>query len=184
MIYPIYTYGSAVLRKESVKIDNTYPELGKFLEDMYETMYESDGIGLAAPQIGKSIRLFVIDLSVLEDEYPEAKGFKKVFINAEIYDRFDVEEKFNEGCLSVPNIREDVVRHTKIKVKYLDENFVEHDEEYDGICARVIQHEYDHIEAQLFTDHIAPIRKTLLKGKLAKLTKGDFRTSYRTKLIK
>ncbi len=184
MIYPIYTYGSAVLRKKTVEIDNTYPELSTFVADMFETMYESDGIGLAAPQIGKSVRLFVVDASILDEEYPEAKDFKKVFINADIYERFGTEEKYNEGCLSVPNIREDVVRHTKIKMRYVDENFVEHDEEFGGICARIIQHEYDHIEAMLFTDHIAPLRKTLLKGKFTKLTKGDFKASYRTKIVK
>lgn len=184
MIYPIYVYGSAVLRKESTEIDNTYPELKELIENMYETMYESDGVGLAAPQIGKNIRLFVVDGTGFAEEDPKTTNFKMTFINAHIYERFGEEEPFYEGCLSVPNIREDVVRKTLIKMRYMDENFVEHDEEFDGMRARIIQHEYDHIDAKLFIDHIAPIRKTLIKNKLAKIIKGDYKASYRTKLVK
>lgn len=184
MIYPIYVYGSSILRKKSINIDNTYPQLKEMIESMYETMYESDGVGLAAPQIGKNIRLFVVDGTGFAEDDPKAADFKKVFINAEIYERFGEEYSFNEGCLSLPGIREDVMRKPNIKMRYMDENFVEHDEEFDGIRARIIQHEYDHIDAELFIDHIAPIRKTLIKNKLAKMIKGDYKASYRTKIVK
>lgn len=184
MIYPIYVYGSAVLRKKSVEIDNNYPQIKEMIEGLFETMYESDGVGLAAPQIGKNIRLFVVDASAFVDDDPKCKDFRKAFINAEIYERFGDEEPFNEGCLSLPGIREDVMRKTKIKMRYMDENFVAHDEEFDGMRARIIQHEYDHIDAELFIDHIAPIRKTLIKNKLTKLSKGDYKASYRTKIVK
>ncbi len=183
-MYPVYVYGSSVLRKTAENITKQYPNLDQLIDDMYISMYASEGVGLAAPQIGKSIRLFVIDASAFNEDFPEAEGFKKTFINADIYERFDEEEYFEEGCLSVPNIRENVLRHTKIKMKYMDENFVEHDEQFDGICARIIQHEYDHIDGKLFVDHLSPLRKRLIKSKLLKISKGDFKTTYPVKLVK
>ncbi len=183
-MYPIYVYGSQVLKTVSKNIDKNYENLPQLIDDMFVSMYASDGIGLAAPQIGKNIRLFVVDVTGAEDEYPEAADFKKVFINAEIYERFGEEELFEEGCLSVPGIHEDVSRPTKVKMRYLDENFVEHDEEFEGICARVIQHEYDHLEGMVFTDRLSPLRKRLLKSKLARISKGEVKSSYPWKLVK
>ncbi len=184
MMYPIYVYGSAVLRKKAENIDKNYENLPKLIDDMFVSMYASEGVGLAAPQIGKSIRLFVIDASAFDEDYPEAKDFKKVFINAEIYEFSGNDELFEEGCLSVPGIRENVSRKDTIRMKYLDENFVEHDEQFSGICSRVIQHEYDHLEGRVFVDHLSPLRKRLLKSKLMKITKGDFKSNYPCKLVK
>ena len=185
MIYPIYIYGSGVLRKDAEDIPADYPGLKELCEDMFETMYDSDGVGLAAPQIGKSIRLFVIDASPFaEDDEPELKDFRKIFINARIYERFGEEVPFNEGCLSLPGIREDVMRPSKIKIRYMDENFTEHDEEYEGTAARIIQHEYDHLDGKMFVDRLSPLRKTLIKSKLTKLSKGNYKASYRCKLVK
>ena len=181
MIYPIVVYGSPILRKQSVDIDRDYPDLKKLVDDMFLTMYSADGVGLAAPQIGKNIRLFVVDATPWANAEPKLKDFKRAFINAEIYERFGDEELFNEGCLSLPGLHEDVLRKTKIKMRYLDENFEPHDEEFDGHAARVIQHEYDHLEGKVFTDHLSALRKTLLKGKLTALTKGKFKADYRTK---
>ncbi len=184
MIYPIYVYGSSVLRRESVDIDKNYPELDKLLSDMFETMYASNGVGLAAPQIGKNIRLFVVDASPMADEEPEMENFKKIFINAEIYEESEDEERMEEGCLSVPNIREEVQRPVAIRMRYMDENFEQHDEVFEGFAARVIQHEYDHIEGELFIDWLSPLRKRLIKTKLDKIAKGDYRSDFPTKLVK
>ncbi|MEA3317249.1 MAG: peptide deformylase [Bacteroidota bacterium] len=184
MIYPIQIIGLPVLRKKAKDIDKDYTDLPVFVENMWETMYSSDGVGLAAPQIGKSIRLFVIDGTPMEEEDKKVKDFKKVFINAVITERTGEKEAFTEGCLSIPNIREDVIRPTKIHIEYYDEDFNFHDEWYDGIAARIIQHEYDHTEGILFTDKIAPIKKRLLKRKLDSLTKGKFKVNYRYKLAK
>lgn len=184
MNYPIYVYGSSVLRKESEFITEDYADLDKLIADMFETMYASDGVGLAAPQIGKNLNLFVVDASPMADEEPELAGFKHVFINAEIYEFAGEEEPFEEGCLSVPGIRESVLRPTIIKMRYDDENFVEHDETFTGFAARVIQHEYDHIIGKLFVDRVSPLRKRLVKGKLDKISKGDFRSSFPCKLVK
>lgn len=181
MTYPIYVYGSSVLRTEVKPVDKNYPELPKLIDDMFETMYSSEGVGLAAPQIGKSLRLFVVDASPNAENEPQLADFKKVFINADIYERSEQTMLWNEGCLSVPGIHEDVTRPVKIKVRYMDENFVEHDQEFDGFAARVIQHEYDHIEQKLFVDHLSPLRKTLLKSKLTAMTKGKYKADYRTK---
>ncbi|MEG1555076.1 MAG: peptide deformylase, partial [Rikenellaceae bacterium] len=172
MVYPIYVYDSAVLKKIAGTIEKDYQDLEQFIKDMFETMYASDGVGLAAPQVGKSIRLFVIDTNPFMDE--DKEGIVKVFINAEIIERFGEEEYFNEGCLSVPGINEDVLRYNKIRIKYLDENFVAHEEVFDDVAARVIQHEYDHLEGMLFIEHVSPLRKRLLKSKLMKMAKGDF----------
>lgn len=184
MFLPIYIYGSTVLRKTSVDITPDYPDLKKFIADLWETMYEADGVGLAAPQVGKSIRVFVVDATPWADEEPELANFKKTFINAQIYERFGEEWRFNEGCLSLPGIHEDVMRPEGIKIRYVDENFVEHDEEFTGYAARVIQHEYDHLDGKLFVDHLTPLRRTLLKGKLSALTKGNVRVGYKCKLVK
>ena len=184
MIYPIVIYGSPVLRKVAQEIDKDYPELDKFIGYMWETMYQSDGLGLAAPQVGKSIRLFVIDGTPLEEDEPKLKDFKKVFINAEIVERAGDNITVNEGCLSIPLLREDVVRPSKVRIGYYDENFVFHDEWFDGMAARVIQHEFDHTEGILFTDKVAPIKKRLLKGKLQAISKGKFKVDYKVRLPK
>ncbi len=184
MIYPIVIYGSPVLRKVAQEIDKDYPELDKFIEDMWNTMYHSDGVGLAAPQVGKSIRLFVIDGSPFEEDDPKMKEFKKVFINAKIIDEGNEGIIMNEGCLSIPLLREDVERPVKIRMEYYDENFNFHDEWFEGMAARIIQHEYDHTQGIMFTDKVAPIKKRLLKGKLQAISKGRFNVDYKVKLTK
>lgn len=188
MILPIVAYGDPVLRKKGEDIDKDFPKLQELIADMYETMYSASGVGLAAPQIGRAIRLFVVDASgfVDEDEEDEEElgGFKKVFINPQIIEEDGEEWDFNEGCLSIPDIREDVSRHERIRIKYMDENFNEYDEVYDGLKARVIQHEYDHIEGILFTDYLSPLRKRILKGKLSNITKGKISVSYRMRFPK
>ena len=181
MIYPIVIYGSPVLRKKSVNIDPEYPELGKLIENMFLTLDEASGVGLAAPQIGKNIRLFVVDCTPWADEVPELAEYRKVFINAEIYERSAETSLFNEGCLSLPGLHEDVSRPVSIKIRYQDENFVEHDEEIGGMAARVIQHEYDHLEGEVFTDRLSPLRRNLLKSKILNLAKGKYRCAYKTK---
>lgn len=184
MIYPITAYGDPVLRKKALPISKDYPDLKELIENMFETMYHSSGVGLAAPQIGLSIRLFVIDSTPFKDDDDETNGFKKVFINAEIIEEDGEKWKFNEGCLSIPGIREDVERKDLVVIKYLDENFKEHQEEYDGIRARIIQHEYDHIQGVLFTDHLSPFKKRLLKGKLSDIAKGIVDAEYRMRFYK
>lgn len=181
MIYPIVIYGSPVLRQKSENISADYPELKKLVEDMFATLKEAEGVGLAAPQIGKNIRLFIVDCTPWADDNPELADYKKVFINAEIYEESEETGLFNEGCLSLPGLHENVRRPLSIRMRYVDENFVEHDEEFDGLPARVIQHEYDHIEGEVFTDHLSPLRRNLLKSKLQNLTKGRYRCSYKTK---
>ena len=179
MKYPIYIYGSPVLRKVAEKITPEYPNLEKFIDDMFETLYGSEGVGLAAPQVGKSINLFVVDAS----HYEEFDLGKRVFINAEIYERDGEEITESEGCLSVPGINEKVRRHDRIKIRYKDENFRQYDEEYSGYAARIIQHEYDHIEGRMFVDHLSPLRKTLIANKLSTIAKGKFSTDYKSKQI-
>lgn len=179
MIYPITVYGEPLLRKIAEPITPDYPELKKLVEDMFETMYHSDGVGLAAPQIGLSIRIFVVDASTAAEDEPELEGFKKAFINPEILEFRGDEWVMNEGCLSLPEIREDVSRPEFIKIKYYDENFVEHIEEYGGFAARVIQHEYDHLEGKLLIDYLSPLKKRMLKSRLINITKGKVKTSYR-----
>ena len=181
MIYPIYVYGSSVLREIAEDITPDYPELKNFIEDMYATMYETDGVGLAAPQVGRSIRLFVVDATPFAKSDPSAYGFKRTFINAQIYERSGELVSFNEGCLSLPGLHEDVSRPVAIRMRYLDENFEEHDEAFDGYAARVIQHEYDHLEGKVFTDRLSPLRRNLLKGKMTKLANGKYRCAYKTK---
>ena len=181
MIYPIVIYGSPVLRQKSENITAEYPGLKQLVEDMFTTLTEAEGVGLAAPQIGKNIRLFIVDCTPWGEDNPELADYKKVFINAEIYERSEDTDLFNEGCLSLPGLHENVRRPVKIRMRYVDENFTEHDEEFDGLPARVIQHEYDHIEGEVFTDHLSPLRRNLLKSKLQKLEKGRYRCSYKTK---
>jgi peptide deformylase len=191
MTLPIVAYGAAVLRKVGEPINADYPNLSKLIEDMWETMYDSNGVGLAAPQINRAIRLFVMDSQQIfenaepEDEtYPDAPGIKRVFINAEIVELSGKEWVYNEGCLSIPKIREDVVRHEKVTLKYMDENFVEKVETFDGMTARVILHEYDHIEGKLFIDYIKPLKKKMLQGKLNDIHKGKVRVDYKMTNIK
>lgn len=181
MILPIVVYGSPILRSENREISKDHPEIGKLVEDMLETMYSAEGVGLAAPQIGRNIRLFVIDLSPWAEDEPELADFRKAFINPEIYESSEEEDYYNEGCLSLPGLHEDVMRPVSIRMRYLDENFESHDEEFTGRPARVIQHEYDHLEGKVFTDRLAPLRRTLLKSKLAGYSKGKYKASYRTK---
>ena len=181
MIYPIVIYGSPVLRRKSENITPDYPDLKKLVEDMFVTLTDAEGVGLAAPQIGKNIRLFVVDCTPWGEDHPELAEYKRAFINAEIYERSEETDLFNEGCLSLPGLHENVRRPVKIRMRYVDENFVEHDEEFEGLPARVIQHEYDHIEGEVFTDHLSPLRRNLLKSKLQKLEKGKYSCTYKTK---
>ena len=188
MILPIYGYGDPVLRKIGVDISAEYPNLQEIIVNMYETMYNAYGVGLAAPQVGLAIRLFVIDTEPFSDsedltteEQNQLKGFKQTFINAKMVKEEGEEWGFNEGCLSIPDVREDVYRQEKITLEFYDENFNKKTEVYDGLVARVIQHEYDHIEGILFTDKIAMLKKTLIKKKLQNIMDGKARPDYRMK---
>lgn len=186
MILPIYIYGQPVLRKVSEDISPDYPELKQLIANMWETLADSEGIGLAAPQIGLNIRLVVIDLDLLSEDLPEYKDFRKVFINAHIieYDEDAPTDSMEEGCLSLPGIHEKVTRPTRIRVQYMDEEFNPHDEWIEGYLARVMQHEFDHLDAKMFIDHITPLRKQLIRSKLKALLQGRFRCSYRTKIVR
>lgn len=192
MILPIVAYGAAVLRKVAQNIQPDYPNLKTLLDDMWETMYYSNGVGLAAPQINKSIRLFVVDSTQIfenleEDEkrkFPDNPGVKKTFINATIKDLDGDEWSYNEGCLSIPKIREDIYRNEMVVLEYYDENFEKHIESFHGITARVILHEYDHLEGKLFIDYIKPLRKKLIQGKLNDITKGKTKVDYKMIFIK
>lgn len=183
MILPIYTYGQPVLRREAEEIDSSYPDLDKLISDMYETLDKSEGIGLAAPQVGLSIRLVVINLNPLAEEMPEYKGYVHTFINPYIEEVDDTEtETMEEGCLSIPGIHESVKRPTRVHVTYLDENFQPHDEWVDGYLARVMQHEFDHLDGIVFTDHLRGLRKQLAHSKLQAIAKGRFSCNYKVKL--
>lgn len=184
MILPIYTYGQPVLRKVAEDITPDYPELKTLIDNMFETMVHADGVGLAAPQIGLPIRVVTITLDPLADEYPEYKDFNKVYINAHILEVEGEEVSMEEGCLSLPGIHETVKRGSRIHVKYMDENFVEHDEWVEGFLARVMQHEFDHLEGNLFIDHLSALRKQMIKGKLNVMLKGKARSSYKMKQVK
>lgn len=190
MILPIRAYGDTVLRKKGHDISPDYPELKELIDNMFETMNAAHGIGLAAPQIGLDIRLFIVDVTPLaddedyEDIADELQDFKKVFINARILEESGNEWKFNEGCLSIPDVREDVSRKETILIEYFDENFVKHTETFSDIRARVIQHEYDHIEGVLFTDKLSPLKKKIIKGKLTKITSGDIHVGYKMRFPK
>ena len=182
MKYPITVYGDPLLRKKAKPVEKNDDELKEIIENMWETMYYSDGVGLAAPQVGKSIRIFLIDASSGADEEPELKDFKKVFINPEIVETSGDNWVMNEGCLSLPEIREDVTRPDEVRIKYLDENFEEHEEVFKGFAGRIIQHEYDHLEGVLFVDYLSPLRKRLLKGKLNNIARGKVTPHYRIKV--
>lgn len=193
MILPIVAYGDPVLRKEAVDIQkDTDLDLKTLVDNMFETMYKASGVGLAAPQVGMSLRLFVVDGTPIidgeeedsEDFDPSLVGFKKAFINPEILEEDGEEWAYEEGCLSIPGIRSDVSRPERVKIKYYDLDWNEHIDEYDGIAARIIQHEYDHIEGILFTDHLPPLKRTLLKKKLSNITKGEVRVDYKMKFPK
>lgn len=177
MVYPVVVYGDPVLRKRAVDVPKGEDQK-QLIADMFETMVAADGIGLAAPQIGKSIRLFVVDATLLDDE-PELKTFKKVFINAIIHEADGKDAELEEGCLSIPNIRETIRRKDRIRISWFDENWESHEEEFSGMKARIIQHEYDHIEGKLFLDHLTPLRRRLLQGKLNDISRGKVDTSYR-----
>jgi len=179
MILPVVAYGHPVLKKTASVITPDYPDLKEFIVNMWDTMYQSDGVGLAAPQVNRSIRLMVIDAAPFADKYPETVGFKKVFINADIYKAEGEEYSFNEGCLSFPGIREDIMRKPVIWMKYMDENFLEHDERFEGVAARVIQHEFDHIEGIVFIDHITSLKKMLIHRKLTDISKGNIDVNYK-----
>ena len=193
MILPIVAYGSPVLRKVCADISNDYPDLEKLIADMWQTMYNSNGVGLAAPQVNKTIRIFVIDstqifTNMAEDgeqhDYPDEPGVKEVFINAYIVEKNGQEWSYNEGCLSIPKIREDVYRNESVTLQYVDENFDPRTKTFNGITARVILHEYDHIEGKLFIDYIKPLKRTLLKRKLDDISKGKVSTDYRMVFVK
>lgn len=188
MILPIVAYGDPVLKKEAEEIDKDYPKLDVLIDNMFETMYEAQGVGLAAPQIGKSIRLFIVDGSPFaekeegEEDDPMAQGmedFKKVFINPIIEEESGEEWGFTEGCLSIPKIREEVFRKEQVTLSYYDENWELHEDTFEGYAARIIQHEYDHIEGVLFTDHLSPLKKKLLQKRLTNISKGDIAVDYR-----
>ena len=186
MILPIVAYGDPVLRKQCKDISKTYPNLEALLENMYETMYGASGVGLAAPQIGLPIRVFLVDASPFADkdqmdaqEFTQVKGFKKTFINPTILDEKGEEFACNEGCLSIPDVREDVYRKPDITIEYYDENFIKYTQNYTGIIARIIQHEYDHIQGILFTDKLSSLKKRILKGRLTSISKGKTTVDYR-----
>ena len=182
MILPIFAYGQPVLKKIAEDIAPDYPNLEDLISNMWDTMYDAHGVGIAAPQIGLSIRLFVIDTEQIEkEENPNHVGFKKVFINAHKIDEVGEKWSYEEGCLSIPNIRGEVMRQPRLKIRYLDENFVEHIEEFDGINARVIQHEYDHIDGVLFTDRLSPVKRTLIRNKLENIRRGKVNADYKMK---
>ena len=179
MILPIVAYGHPTLKMVAKDIDKDFPGLEQLLTDMWETLAHSEGVGLAAPQVNQSIRLFLVDANPFYPDYPDAKGFKQVFINAQLVDTFGEEVPFKEGCLSLPGIYEEVMRPDGIRLRYLDENFEEHEETFTGFQARIVQHEYDHLEGHVFTDRISPIRKTFARNKLAAIAKGKVGAKYK-----
>ena len=186
MILPIYTYGQPVLRKVAQDIPADYPGLKELIDDMFETLDASSGVGLAAPQVGKSIRVVVIDLDILKDDFPEYAGYRHAFINAHVLEADPKAEKnsMEEGCLSIPGLSEDVVRPTRVHVSYLDENLQPHDEWVEGYAARVMQHEFDHLEGKMYVDHLSPFRKQMIRSKLKAMMQGKYRATYRTKPLR
>ncbi len=181
MKLPIIAYGDPILRKKASEIDLIYPDLDILISNMFETMYAAHGVGLAAPQVGLSIRLFIVDAKPFAEDDKELTSFKKVFINPQILEEKGDTSTFNEGCLSIPDVREDIDRKDTIHVTYLDEKGKAHQEVYTGIAARIIQHEYDHIEGKLFVDKLSPLRKAMLKGKLESISKGLIKVAYKMK---
>jgi peptide deformylase len=192
MVLPVVAFGHPVLRKVCDDVDPDYPELKKLIDDMWDTMYHTNGVGIAAPQVNKAVRIFVIDteqvVETFEDEdkrlYPNEKAVKQVFINAEKIEETGKPWAYNEGCLSIPKVREDISRPAKVRLRYMDENFQEHEEEFDGITGRVILHEYDHIEGKLFIDYLPPLKKRLIKKRLEDISAGKVRVDYRMLLPK
>ena len=180
MIYPVTVFGDPVLRKKAEPITSDFEDLNGFIQNMYETMYNSDGVGLAAPQVGQSIRVFIIDTT--SDEEEEPTGIKRAFINPEILQKYGDEWSMNEGCLSVPEIREDVLRPESVTIKYQDEKFGIHEESFSGFTARVIQHEYDHLEGVMFVDYLNPLKRRILKSKLTAISKGKVLPKYKIKI--
>jgi peptide deformylase len=181
MKLPIIAYGDSVLRKKAADLTKDYPDLDILIANMYETMYGAHGVGLAAPQVGISIRLFIIDATSFAEDEPTLKDFKKVFINARIIEETGDKWSFNEGCLSIPEIREDISRNDTVRISYLDENWIEQEESFTGLAARIIQHEYDHIEGKLFTDKLSPLRRAMLKNRLDSISKGLVKVDYKMK---
>ncbi len=181
MIYPVYVYGSPILRKEAEEVAPGHPGLLQLVADMHDTMRASNGVGLAAPQIGLPLRMFTIDLSPYADEEPHLAASKRTFINPEIYDEGDVEVLMSEGCLSLPGLNEEVYRPEKIRVRWVDENFAPHDAEFEGHEARVIQHEYDHLDGKLFVDRLSALRRAMMRGKLSSMSKGKYSARYKTR---
>lgn len=180
MIYPVTVFGDPVLRKKAEPITPEFPDLKGFIQNMFDTMYNSDGVGLAAPQVGQAIRIFILDSIDHEDD--DLVGIKKAFVNPEILEKSGDEWLMNEGCLSLPEIREDVMRPESIRIKYLDEDLNEHEETYHGFTSRVIQHEYDHLEGIMFVDYLNPLKKRILKSKLTAISKGKVIPKYRIKV--
>lgn len=189
MILPIVAYGHPILRTVAHDIDENYPDLAKLIEDMWETMYASNGVGLAAPQVNKDIRVFVMDSAQIfanmdeeerkEENYPDAPGIKQAFINAHIVEEIGDDWAYNEGCLSIPKIREDIYRAEEVTIRYYDENFKEHTKTFSGVTARIILHEYDHIDGKLFIDHLSPLKRKLLRRKLDDISKGNVNVDYK-----
>lgn len=182
MVFPVTIIGHPVLRKVAKDIDQNQAGLTEFIDDMFETMYSADGVGLAAPQVGKSWRLFVIDATPMKEDAPELEDFKRVFINPKITERTGEEVLFEEGCLSIPGLREEIKRKSDIQIQYYDENFEFHDETFQGVKSRIVQHEYDHLDGILFVDKVSPLRKRLIKARLTAISKGKFDASYKYKL--
>jgi peptide deformylase len=194
MILPIVAYGNPILRKVGHDIDENYPNLDKLIEDMWETMYASNGVGLAAPQVARDIRLFVMDSAQIfsnmdekdkeEESYPDAPGIKQVFINAHIIEEHGDDWAYNEGCLSIPKIREDIYRAEEVTLEYQDQNFRKHTRTFNGVTARIILHEYDHIDGKLFIDYLSPLKRKLLKRKLDDISKGNIKVDYKMSFSK
>lgn len=180
MTYPIVVYGHPILRKVAEEIDKDYRGLDQFISDLFETMHNSEGMGLAAPQVGRSIRIFVVDGTPLTEDEPELADFKKIFINPQIVERTGELNLMSEGCLSIPNMREEVSRESRIRIQYYDEEWQYHDEIFNNYKARIIQHEYDHLDGILYTDKLNPLRKRLIKSKLTAISKGKFDVDYKT----
>jgi peptide deformylase len=179
MILPIFGFGKQVLRNTAEDIDRNYTGINELINNMFDTLKSANGVGLAAPQVGLAIRLFIIDTTEAGDDYPEEQKMKKTFINARIIELFGDDWLFNEGCLSVPDVREDIIRKSKVRIKYLDVDFNEHEDVFDGIASRVIQHEYDHLEGVLFIDKVSSLKKMLLKKKLGDISKGKIDIDYK-----
>lgn len=181
MKLPVIAFGDPVLRKKAADIDPEYPGLKELIDNMFETMYGARGVGLAAPQVGKSIRLFIIDATPYTEDDATLAEFKKVFINAHLIEEKGEKWAFNEGCLSIPDIREDISRQDTVSISYYDENWKYHEQTFSGLAARVIQHEYDHIEGKLFTDKLSPLRRAMLKSRLDAISKGNVKVEYKMK---